>query len=153
MRDLSNSEIQELLRTERVGHVAVLDGDTPYVSPLSFVYADGAIFFRTMEGRRLEAIRSHPRVSMEVTQMGPGAADWRSVLVVGDAEILEDRSASSKYAALIVAKYRAAYGVVEHMPEWILDPSAYVVRIEPIEVTGRAAGDTRPGRIDVPRRS
>lgn len=153
MRDLSTSEIQELLRTERVGHVAVLDGETPYVSPLSFIYTEGAIFFRTMEGRRLEAIRNHPRVSMVVTQTGPGAADWMSVLVVGDAEIVEDRSLSSKYVGLIVAKYRAAYGVVDHMPDWMLDPTAFVVRIDPIEVTGRAAGDTRPGRIDVPRRN
>jgi nitroimidazol reductase NimA-like FMN-containing flavoprotein (pyridoxamine 5'-phosphate oxidase superfamily) len=152
MRDLTTDEIQDLLRTERVGHVAVLDGETPYVSPLSFVYTDDIIVFRTMEGRRLAAIRDHPRVSMEVTRTGPGAADWQSVLVIGDASIIDDRSVSSRYVGLIVAKYRAAYGVHDHLPDWILDPDAYVVQIDPIEISGRAAGETRPGRIDAPRR-
>lgn len=147
------AEVQELLRMARVGHVAVLDGDTPYVSPLSFVYVEDVVVFRTMAGRRLDAIRQHPRVSMVVTETGPGAADWRSVLVVGDATVLDDRSLSSKYVALIVAKYRAAYGVVDHMPEWMLDPQAFVVRIDPIEISGRGAGDTRPGRIEMPKRT
>lgn len=153
MRELSTSEIQELLRTERVAHVAVLDGDTPYVSPLSFVYADDVIVFRTMEGRRLDSIRNHPRVSMVVTKTGPGAADWQSALVIGDASVIGDRSVSSRYVALIVAKYRAAYGVHDHLPDWILDPDAYVVKIDPVEISGRAAGDTRPGRIQAPKRA
>ena len=108
---------------------------------------------RSHAGRRLEAIRKHPRVSMSVTQTGPGAGDWTSVLVVGDARILGDRSVANRYVALIVAKYRAAYGVMDRMPEWMLDPSAYVVQIDPIEMSGRAAGDTRPGRIEIPPRT
>ncbi len=153
MRELSEPEIQSLLRAERVGYVAVLDGETPYVSQLSYVYTEGVIVFRTMEGRRLEALRRHPRVTMVVTKLGPGAAEWESVLVEGDATILEDRSVSSRYAALIVAKYRAAYGVIDHVPDWLLDPRAFIVRIDPIAITGRAAGETRPGRIDIPPRS
>jgi nitroimidazol reductase NimA-like FMN-containing flavoprotein (pyridoxamine 5'-phosphate oxidase superfamily) len=147
MRDLTSTETDELLRLERVAHVAVIDGDTPYVGPLSYVYADGNIIFRTMEGRRLDALRQHPRVSLSVTRTGPGAADWSTVLVIGTAEIIADRSESSGYVAQIVAKYRAAYGVLDSMPEWMLDPAAHVVRIVPEEITGKAAGDTKPGRF------
>ncbi|HSF84492.1 MAG TPA: pyridoxamine 5'-phosphate oxidase family protein [Acidimicrobiia bacterium] len=153
MRELSEAEIQEVLRSERVGHLAVCDGDVPYVSPLSFVYTDGVVVFRTMEGRRIDAIRRHPRVSLSVSRIGTGAADWSSVLIVGDATIVEDRSVSSRYVALIMAKYRAAYGVMDAMPDWILDPRALVVLVDPTEISGRAAGDTRPGRVEIPRRT
>ncbi len=147
MRELTRSEIDDLLSTERVGHVAVIDGDAPYVGPLSFVYTEGVIVFRTLEGRRLTALRKNPIVSMSVTSTGPGATDWRTALVMGTAEVLADRSVASRYVAQIIAKYRAAYGVMEHMPDWMLDPQAHVVRIVPSEITGRAAGDTRPGRF------
>ncbi len=147
MRDLSQAEIDELLRMERVAHVAVIDGDTPYVGPLSYIYADGDVIFRTLEGRRLDALRQHPRVSMSVTRTGPGAADWSTVLVIGTAEIIADRSESSGYVAQIIAKYRAAYGVMDSMPDWMLDPVAHVVRIIPEAITGKAAGETKPGRF------
>ncbi len=147
MRELTRSEIDDLLRTERVGHVAVIDGDVPYVGPLSFVYTEGVIVFRTLEGRRLAALRKNPVVSMSVTRTGPGAADWRTALVTGTAQVLGDRSEASRYVAHIIAKYRAAYGVMEHMPDWMLDPRAHVVRIVPTEVTGRAAAETKPGRF------
>lgn len=147
MRDLTRSEIDELLRSERVGYVAVIDGDVPYVGPLSYIYVDGSIVFRTLEGRRLGALRQNPAVSMSVTRTGPGAADWATVLVTGRAEILSDRSEANGYVAQIVAKYRAAYGVLDTMPEWMLDPEAFVVRIVPDEISGRAAGDTKPGRL------
>lgn len=147
MRDLTDAEIDELLRTEKVAHVAVIDGDTPYVGPLSYVYADGVLAFRTKEGRRLDAIKVNPRVAVEVTRTGPGASEWSTVLVTGVAQVMRHGSESAGYVSQILAKYRAAYGVVEHMPDWMLDPGASVVRIVPEEITGRGAGDTRPGRF------
>jgi len=147
MRDLTDAEIDEILRTEKVAHVAVIDGDVPYVGPLSYVFADGVIAFRTKGGRRLEAIKANPHVAVEVTRTGPGAADWSTVLVTGVAQLLHEGSESAGYVSQIVAKYRAAYGVIDHMSDWLVDAGASVVRIVPDEITGRAAGDTKPGRF------
>ena len=147
MRDLTSAEVDELLRSERVAHVAVVDGDDPYVGPLSFVYVDGVIAFRTVEGRRLAALRTNPRVAIEVTRTGPGVADWATALLAGTATILDHGSEAAGYVSQILAKYRAAYGVMGDMPEWLLDPDASLVRVELDDVSGRASTVERPGRL------
>ncbi len=147
MRELNDAEIDEVLRTQKVAHVAVVDGDRPYVAPLSYVYADGVIAFRTKAGRRLDAIRANPCVSIEVTRAGDSPTEWSTVIVAGTAHILGHGSEAAGYVSQILAKYRAAYGVVDEMPDWLIDPGASVVRVVPDEVTGRAAADTRPGRL------
>lgn len=147
MRDLSRPEIDDLLRSEQVAHVGVVDGADPYVGPLSFVYVDGVIAFRTAEGRRLAALRTNPRVAIEVTRTGPGVADWATALASGTATILDHGSEAAGYVSRILAKYRAAYGVMDDMPDWLLDPHASVVRVELDDVSGRASAGQRPGRL------
>lgn len=147
MREMTDSETDELLRTEKVAHVAVIDGDVPYVGPLSYVYANGVIAFRSAEGRRLGAIRTNPRVAVEVTRTGPGVADWETVIVSGTATILDHGSEAAGFVSQILAKYRAAYGVMDDMPDWLLDPDASVVCIVPDDVSGRASAGARPGRL------
>lgn len=147
MRELNDAEIDEVLRTEKVAHVAVVDGDRPYVGPLSYVYADGVIAFRTKEGRRLDAIRANPHVSIEVTKAGDSPTGWSTVIVAGTAQILGHGSEAAGYVSQILAKYRASYGVIDEMPDWLVDPGASIVRVVPDEVTGRGAGNTRPGRL------
>lgn len=145
MRQLDDQEITALLGRALIAHVAVIDGDTPYVGPLSFVYSDGLLSFRTMDGRRLEAIRTNPVVSVEVTETGPGVADWASVIVTGRAEIVDDAPESAKIAARLIAKYRAAYGA--HTPDWLTDDGTHVVAITPTEISGRASDGSMPGRF------
>lgn len=147
MRDLEMQEITHLLRAEQTAYLAVVDGDTPYVSPLSYVYSDGEFVFRTKEGRRLDALRQNPRVGIAVTATGDRSSDWMTVFVTGTAEILSDAEATGRYVGQIIAKYRAAYGVLAELPDWMSDPEAHVVRVVCDEPTGRAAGHTKPGRF------
>lgn len=148
MRILDEHEISQLLATALVAHVAVVDGDVPYVGPLSFVYANGVLAFRTMDGRRLEAIKHNPAVSVEITDTGPGVADWTSVIIAGEASILDAANATT-FVSRLVAKYRAAYG--GSPPDWLTDDGAHVVVVTPTAISGRASDGTRPGRFEDPR--
>ncbi len=79
------------------GTLALLgDNGYPYAVPMSYVYADGKIYFHSAKtGHKVDAIRQHDKVSFCVI-----AADdvhpsefttyFRSVIVFGTARILED---------------------------------------------------------------
>lgn len=146
MRELEANEISALLGSALVAHVAVVEGDQPYVGPLSFVYAGGVIAFRTRDGRRLDAIRANPAVSIDVTETGPGVADWASVIVSGQARVIDGTPDSANIVTRLIAKYRAAYGGTP--PDWLLDDGAHLVAVTPDEITGRGSAGTRPGRFD-----
>lgn len=146
MRNLDANEISSLLGSALVAHVAVVDGDLPYVGPMSFIYADGLIGFRTRDGRRLEAIRNNPAVSIDITETGPGVADWTSVIVTGTAEVIDGTPAAATMMTRLIAKYRATYGASP--PDWLLDDASHLVAVTPTKITGRASTGTRPGRFE-----
>ena len=50
MQKLVDSQIARLLHEEPVAHVAVASDNRPYVTPISFVWFDDAMWFRTMAG-------------------------------------------------------------------------------------------------------
>lgn len=149
MEDLTRDEAVRLLRSAKVAHIAVVDGDRPYIGPMSFVYVDDVIVFRTVEGRRLRAIRANANVSVEVMATDPDTGEWRSAIAAGRAEIVEYGVGAGDYVTQLVAKYRASYGAMPEAPEWS-DSDAVVVRVIVDEITGRRSGGehpTRPGRL------
>lgn len=61
-------EIQRILDEARVLHLAMIDGETPYVLPMNYGYAleQGRLtlyLHSAMQGRKLEVLAKNPRVS------------------------------------------------------------------------------------------
>ncbi len=57
------AEIEEILARAEVLFLALRDEPAPYVVPLNFAFADGAIWFHgAREGTKLDLIRRDPRV-------------------------------------------------------------------------------------------
>lgn len=141
-----------MLAESKVGHVAVIDGDVPYVSPVSYVVIDKEICFRTGLGRRVEAIKSNPAVSFEVMQLTADGG-WECVIVSGRAHERNDNRFAQKVVSSLLSKYREELGSPfsrgKRSP--IAEPATFIaVSIE--EVTGRTSGTwisipTRPGRL------
>jgi nitroimidazol reductase NimA-like FMN-containing flavoprotein (pyridoxamine 5'-phosphate oxidase superfamily) len=94
------AELEEVLARGEVLHLALHDEPAPYVIPLNFAYADGAIWFHcAREGTKLDLIRRDPRVGFSVVadaRLVPGAAacdfssTGRSVVGRGTARISAD---------------------------------------------------------------
>ena len=145
VRSLEDNEISALLSGALVAHVAVVDGDFPYVGPLSFVYTDGVLAFRTMDGRRLAAIRDNPNVSVEVSETGPGVADWASVIIAGTAEVIDGTAQAGHIVGRLIAKYRAAYGA-SPPPAWLTEDGSHLVAITPTACLLSAVLDGHPVR-------
>ena len=85
---MAESECRSLLASRTFGRVGVTSGGLPVILPVRYLYADGAITFRTGGGTKLRAAESGDVLAFEVdsydTEMSAG---W-SVLVLGRATVL-----------------------------------------------------------------
>ena len=132
-----------LLRAEYV-HLALWDGNAPYVVPVSFGYADGALYFHSsMKGKKAECLRICDRVSFDAVveyelsrqlKSCGYTAHFKSVVGVGRASFIVDREERRRALDIIMAHYDGPTG---HHPDDVLDILA-VVRVDIERMTGKA---------------
>ncbi|MBT8211729.1 MAG: pyridoxamine 5'-phosphate oxidase family protein [Acidimicrobiia bacterium] len=153
MDDLSQSECEALLNTALVGHLGVADDNgVPYVTPVSFAYNGSSLMLRTGPGRRLELIRAHPSVCVEVSSFDEETGDWASVILWGEAVEVTDVDRRSDVVQLLLSKYEASIGAQSWSTPDVLPGLSTVVEVSVDSMTGRRSGGgfgqkTRPGRL------
>jgi nitroimidazol reductase NimA-like FMN-containing flavoprotein (pyridoxamine 5'-phosphate oxidase superfamily) len=153
METLVPSAIARLLDNEPVAHVGVAWDGIPYVTPISFVWLDESFWFRTMPGRRLDAIVANPNLSCEVSRFDMDTGYWESVIVDGTAIIVEDDPAIDEHIMnAIRSKYRRITKMALDLPPDVLPYEGVIVKVEPASVTGRGSGrgiggPSLPGRL------
>ncbi len=166
MEPLPDARIDQILDLAKFANVAVVSDGDPHVGPLSFVRYQKALYFRTVPGERVDALRLHPRAAASIVEFDDETGAWESVLVRGDVHFLEIDRSDDAIVVLLLEKYRdytselgsgprldaqdAAMGWVG-MPEVGRD-AAIVFSLAMREVTGRTSGrwmtpGTRPGRV------
>ena len=150
MEDLTPAQCFELLRSEQVGHIAVISDGEPYVTPISYVVSNSDIAMRVGDGRRVRAIEENPRASFEVSQYDTETGDWKSVIIQGNLRVAtEDHEIQSVIAGLL-AKYRPVVSALRGGQLTVLKDVVLILHIE--EMTGRTSGSffalrSRPGRL------
>ncbi len=109
--------IRDFLRRSRIAHIASLWDDQPFVTPSTYFYDEAGhrlIFHSNLTGRLRADIERHPRVCVEVSELGkllPSnialefSLQYRSVLVFGTAHILEDPHEQRRALHELIAKY------------------------------------------------
>lgn len=140
------AEIDGILRRAQVCRLGLVDGDTPYIVPLCFGYDGQALYFHcALQGRKMDALRRHPRVCFEVDTSeglirGVDACKcdirYQSVMGVGTAEILEDPAAKRRGLAILMAQYGAAEVTEASFPDAGLARTA-VVRVAIESLSGK----------------
>ncbi|MGF1617850.1 MAG: pyridoxamine 5'-phosphate oxidase family protein [Acidimicrobiia bacterium] len=152
MESLSEKKTLDLLAESKVGHVAVIDGNVPYVSPVSYVVLDNEICFRTGLGRRVDALKVNPAVSFEVMRTTADGG-WECVIVSGEARERNDNLFEQQVVSSLLSKYREELGSPfsrgKRTP--IAEPATFIA-ISIDEITGRTSGTwisipSRPGRL------
>ena len=114
-RTMIESEINDVLKSAKVGRLGLYDTGSPYVVPVNFAFETGHIYFHSADvGTKMGLIRKNPSVCFEVDQYirtveasslcGYDTA-YRSVIAFGKARILEDAEEKAKALRLIVCKY------------------------------------------------
>ncbi|HZU85813.1 MAG TPA: pyridoxamine 5'-phosphate oxidase family protein [Polyangiaceae bacterium] len=103
--ELTDREIDEVLRSEMIGRIGCVADGWPYVVPVTYVY-DGesdSVYLHSGEGLKLRAMRDDPRVCFEVEQIR-GAREWRTVVARGRFEPLW-RDANNAMMNLLAARF------------------------------------------------
>jgi nitroimidazol reductase NimA-like FMN-containing flavoprotein (pyridoxamine 5'-phosphate oxidase superfamily) len=110
-------EIEAVIARAPVCRLAMVDGNRPYVVPLSFGYQDQRLYFHTaMQGYKLTILRQNPKVCFEIdldVQVIPGktACDWgvayKSVIGFGTVAFVTDAAAKQAALDIIMAHYGA----------------------------------------------
>lgn len=140
--------IVDLLNTVPVGRLGTIGPDGwPMIKPLNFAYLDGRLYFHcALEGEKLDHIRHESRVCFEVdlpiayvqgTHEHPCRAEYlyRSVIIRGQARLIEEQAEKLRALDALMAKYQPAetFGVY---PEEKLAITG-IVRIDVEEVVGK----------------
>lgn len=141
--------IRAILDKARVLHLAMIDGDRPYVVPLHYGYtlADGRLtlyLHSAKEGRKLDVLRKNDRVAFVMeTDVSPvsggelpckyGAA-YASVMGEGTAAILTDPE--EKAAALAILMHTQTGREFSFTPD--MTDSVAIIRIDAASFTAKA---------------
>ncbi|SHE46106.1 hypothetical protein SAMN05444349_102191 [Bacteroides faecichinchillae] len=111
-QQLSKTECDAILSVATSGTLALLgDNGYPYAVPISYVYADGRLYFHSAKtGHKVDAIRGHDKASFCVIaadEVRPSefTTYFRSVIAFGKIQIIESESERMYAASLLGARY------------------------------------------------
>ena len=83
--ELTAVQIDELLRGEVIARLGCISEGRVYVVPVTYVYDGTYVWGHAMDGAKLQAMRAHPEVCVEVEHVDD-MSNWRSVIAWGTFE-------------------------------------------------------------------
>jgi nitroimidazol reductase NimA-like FMN-containing flavoprotein (pyridoxamine 5'-phosphate oxidase superfamily) len=138
-RDLNTNEVDELLTRNHVGRIAYGFHNRVDIEPISYAFADGAIYMRTAPGSKLATLEHAPWVAFEVDEVD-GPFDWRSVVAHGTVYVLHEAGTGRQRATYELAVERLRQLVPEALEDDDPTPARrVVVKLHVEEITGRKA--------------
>jgi len=154
MEPISREEAFELLESVPVAHLGMIEMGEPYVTPMSFVMDGDRILFRTMAGRKLNALKASPQVCVEVSSYDEESGDWVSVIVKGVATEVDDDSIKQNIVSKLFQKYEKVMGSPLGQGAGLhpLGGLPHVIAVKIDDVTGLSSGRgwsrrSKPGRL------
>lgn len=120
---LEPAEAWSKLRSRSVGRLAVSRGGQPDIFPVNFLASESGILIRTAEGTKLASLERNGLIAFE-TDGFDRPFQW-SVVIKGTAARIENVEELAK-------AQRAPLWA------WAPEPKDVIIRIEPVEITGRS---------------
>src|SRR6185295_1946679 len=82
---MTENEAHEFLSSERAGQLGCLKDGFPYVIPVNYIYHDGNLYFHSLLGEKIDALRQYPNACLQVHKSLDDYR-WRSVIAFGHYE-------------------------------------------------------------------
>lgn len=102
---LTDKQIDLFLHSQMIGRIGYSTDEKVFITPVTYVYHEGAIYAHSKDGHKVEAMRKNPKVCFQVDAIET-MRNWRNVIIWGEyeeltkdhdqmsiLEILEDRFA------------------------------------------------------------
>jgi nitroimidazol reductase NimA-like FMN-containing flavoprotein (pyridoxamine 5'-phosphate oxidase superfamily) len=140
---MEQGDIEQFLVHSRVGRIGISIEDHPYVVPVGYCYEDGEIFFHScFSGLKMRSMARDPKVCFLVDESLSDGSMYKSVIVRGSVEIIDDEDRMLPYLQSLINKYRVPVGFDEYIsrPERNREKEMAVIRvcvITPSEITSR----------------
>lgn len=139
MKALQEDEARALLSACRIGRLGCVDNGEPYVVPINYVFEDGSVYSHSLPGRKIEALRAHPRACLQVDEI-ENYFEWRSVIAYGNFEEIRVPSDRGSILSKLLARFPLLTTVESVMAQDASPPDSVVFRIRIDRITGVAEG-------------
>lgn len=87
--ELNDTQCREFLAQSSMARLGCSLNDQPYIIPVGFAYEDDFIYVFATLGKKIEWMRTNPKVCMQVDE-SKGQSDWVSVIANGEYEELPE---------------------------------------------------------------
>lgn len=143
---LTTEQIDELLKYSSIGHLGTINNDgTPYVLPVHFVSYKNKVYIHGLStGTKLNNIKNTPAICFEVEKMSGLILDdkacdvntkYQSVVISGNACLIEDPSKKTEILQQIVSKYTPQLSG-QTFPDSMIKGTG-IIEIDPSKITGK----------------
>jgi nitroimidazol reductase NimA-like FMN-containing flavoprotein (pyridoxamine 5'-phosphate oxidase superfamily) len=136
-RPLSEKEALDLISAGMIGRLGCVDDGEPYVVPINYVFADGFIYSHSLPGRKIEALRAHPRACLQVDEI-ESEVEWRSVIAYGNYEEIRVLSERREVLSKLLARFPKLTPVESVVAHDAGPPETIVFRLKVDRLTGVA---------------
>jgi nitroimidazol reductase NimA-like FMN-containing flavoprotein (pyridoxamine 5'-phosphate oxidase superfamily) len=149
----SPQKIAQFLNEEHVGRIASLDKDGfPQIIPMNFAFVSGAIYMHShTRGEKLDNIRANQKVGFEVdreveflpsyfsslTDASQADTFYISVVIKGDAAIIEDRTEKTMALNALMEKYQPEGGYERLVPNMHVIDEVAIIKVTPRTIRGK----------------
>lgn len=144
IKNLDKDDCQLLLKQNYIGHLGYIYKNRPYVIPITYFYVGNKIICYSGEGHKIDAMRKHAPVSLEVSDI-ESVDHWQSIAVHGTYEEFEGSTAkallhdfSLGIKDVILKKEHRGLSYISEFSAKIANndmPIVFVINIE--EITGK----------------
>ncbi len=87
---LNEMQIINVLISQHMGRLACIDGNKPYIVPITYAFNGKEIYAQTNEGKKLDLMRKNPHVCLQADII-LNMANWQSVVVTGTFQELKGK--------------------------------------------------------------
>ena len=90
--NLNDDQINNILLSQAVGRIGCVNGNEPYIVPVTYLYDGTHIYGQTQPGMKLDIMRKNPNICFQVDLIS-NMGNWQSVLVTGTFHELHEEEA------------------------------------------------------------
>jgi nitroimidazol reductase NimA-like FMN-containing flavoprotein (pyridoxamine 5'-phosphate oxidase superfamily) len=134
-RVLSDLEAHDVIKNGKVGRLGCIDNQEPYVVPINYLADEGSIYSHSLPGRKIDAMRAHPRACLQVDQIDDDF-HWRSAIAFGNFEEITLPADRREILGKLLVRFPALTPVESTIVRDAGAPDSIVFRIVVDRVTG-----------------
>lgn len=101
---LTGEDALSVISANRLGHLGCIADGEPYVVPINYLVEDNAVYCHSSLGMKIKALRSNPRVCLQVDDI-QSDFQWRSAIAFGRFEEIHDEEQRSEIVKKLLARF------------------------------------------------